>query len=128
MKKTMVRLLVLTVLCAALLAGCGETAGNGNNTSGTAGSGNNAPGAVASGSDNAPETMLPDVNDGFVDDTDGIITDGDTGRTDDSAADGAINGNSTAGGAPAEGNIVTGTAASARSNGMTIGTRAKAYR
>ena len=120
MKKTMVWILALTVLCAALLTGCGETAGSGN--------GNNTADTPASGSDNAPETMLPDVNDGFVDDTDGIITDGDTGRTDDGPADGPMGGNSTAGGAPENGNVVTGTAANVRSNGMTIGTRAKTNR
>ena len=106
MKKTMVWVLTLTVLCAALLAGCGETAGDGN--------GNNTTGTPASPSDGAPETMLPDVNDGLVDDTDGIITDDDADWADNGAA----------GGAPANGNTVAGTAANVRSNGMTVGTRA----
>lgn len=119
MKKTMVWILALGVLCAALLTGCGETpdSGNGNNTTDT----------PASGSDNAPETMLPDVSDGIVDDTDGIITDDDTGRTDNGPAGGTESGDTTAGGAPENGNTVTGTAANVRSNGMTIGTRAKAF-
>ena len=106
MKKTMVCALALAVLCAALLTGCGEMSGNGN--------GNNTTDTPTSGSDNVPETMLPDVNDGIVDDTDGII-----GGPD---AEGADNG--TAGGAPANGNTVAGTAANVRSNGMTVGTRA----
>ena len=115
MKKTMVWLLALSVLCAALLTGCGEMAGDGN--------GNNTTGAPASPSDGVPETMLPDVNDGFVDDTDGIITDGDTDWADNGLTEGTVGGNTAAGGAQANGNTVAGTAANVRSNGMTIGTR-----
>ena len=126
MKKTMVCILTLTVLCAALLTGCGETAGDRNNTAGTGGNGNN--GTAASPTDNVPETMLPDVNDGIVDDTDGIIDDFDTGRPDNGTTGGAVSGNTTAGGASANGNTVAGTAANVRANGMTIGTRAPAYR
>lgn len=117
MKKTMVWILVLSVLCAALLTGCGEMAGDGNNTTGR----------PTSGSDNTPETMLPDVNDGVVDDTDGIISDFDTGLPDDGQTGGAAGGN-TAGDAPANGNAVAGTAANVRANGRTVGTRATAYR
>lgn len=117
MKKTMVWTLALAVLCAALLTGCGEMAGDGN--------GNNTP---ASPSDGAPETMLPDVNDGLVDDTDGIINDDDTGWEDNGTVGGAVSGNTAAGGAPANGNTVAGTAANVRSNGMTVGTRATGAR
>ena len=125
MKKIMVCILALTVLCAVLLTGCGETAGDGNNTTGTAGNGNNG---AASPTDNVPETMLPDVNDGIVDDTDGIIDDFDTGRADNGTTGGTVGGNTTAGGASANGNAVAGTAANVRSNGMTVGTRIPAYR
>lgn len=120
MKKTMAWVLVLGVLCAALLTGCGETAGDGN--------GNNTTDTPASGSDNVPETMLPDVNDGVVDDTDGIIGDGDTDWADNGATGGAAGGNTTAGGAPENGNTVAGTAANVRSNGRTVGTRVMSFR
>lgn len=126
MKKTMACILTLAVLCAALLTGCGETAGDGNNTAGTAGNGNNASNPAAD--NNVPETMLPDVNDGIVDDTDGIINDPGAGRADNGAAGGAVNGNKTVAGTTPNGSAVTGTAANVRSNGMTVGTRAAAYR
>lgn len=127
MKKTMVCILTLTVLCAALLAGCGETAGDGNHTTGTANGGNN--GTAVNPTDNVPETMLPDVNDGIVDDTDGIIDDLDTEEEDNGpTGGGTVSGNTTADGASVNGNNVTGTASNVRPNGMTIGTRAKSYR
>ena len=62
MKRTTVYLLILTVLMAALLTGCGEYRPNDPGTSPT-------PSATAAPS----ASMMPDPSDGVVDDTDGSL-------------------------------------------------------
>lgn len=74
MKKTMVYILALSMAFSALLSGCGENKNNRPNTTPT----------VNPTATNAPATMMPDPEDGNVNDNDGIITDGDNGPlTDD---------------------------------------------
>ena len=98
MKKAMVYILALTLAFSALLAGCGENSSDRSSTRET-------PKPQTS---SAPETMMPDPEDGVVKDDDGIITDGDTGGilddnilTDGSGTEngigGMMNGNGTSG-------------------------------
>ena len=68
MKKAMVYVLALTLSFSALMAGCGENRGtDGKTTMPTS-----TPQQTAS-----PETILPNAEDGVVNDRDGIITDND---------------------------------------------------
>ena len=80
MKKTMVSILALLMVTAALLSGCGETGGRQD------GSDN---GILPDVDIDMPNGMQPDPVDGEVDDTDGIITE----REPDAAADGSVPGN-----------------------------------
>ena len=75
MKKTMVYILALSMLAVTLLAGCGETGDNRNDMTGTP----NATDAPGTDIDLVPDMLEPDTDDGRVNDTDGIITDGDNG-------------------------------------------------
>lgn len=68
MKKAMVYILALTMLFTVMLSGCGENRGNGNNG-----------GTDPKNTDILPEVSMPVVEDGEVEDTDGIITDDDNG-------------------------------------------------
>ena len=85
MKRAMVYLIVLSALVTSLLSGCGE-------------SGTNSSGAASGTAPAAPETtllpknMMPDESDGVVNDTDGMITEGDNG-----GSLSGITGNGTAG-------------------------------
>ena len=73
MRKAMVYILALTLAFSTLLAGCGENTKDRDGTKET-----QKPQTSA-----APETMMPDPEDGVVKDDDGIITDGDTGSVTD---------------------------------------------
>ncbi|MBE6998458.1 MAG: hypothetical protein E7427_09875 [Ruminococcaceae bacterium] len=86
MKKAMVYILALTLAFTALLAGCGETRGTGSDTA--------APSATPQATV-LPENMMPDPEDGEVNDRDGIITDDDNGTDtkSDTAAERTANGN-----------------------------------
>ena len=72
MKKTMVYIVALALTFSVLLSGCGENIMNRKEPSAT-----NRP-----QNSTAPETMLPDPEDGVVRDDDGIITDEDSGNSD----------------------------------------------
>ena len=79
MKKAMVLILALSVLAVSMLTGCGDTVESGNNT---------APGVENTGilpeaDDLLPEAVAPDMEDGEVHDTDGIITEDDNGERND---------------------------------------------
>ena len=71
MKKAMIYIIALTLAFSALLAGCGEIRGRGDDKTAPA----ETPEATI-----LPETMMPDPADGEVRDRDGIITDGDSGN------------------------------------------------
>ena len=73
MKKAMVYILALTLAFSTLLAGCGEMGGTNRDK--------NAP-AKTPQATILPETMMPDPADGEVRDSDGIITDNDSGSKD----------------------------------------------
>ena len=73
MKKTMVYILALSMLAAALLAGCGETGDNRNDATVPP----DATGNIPEMDDITPDEMEPDPRDGEVNDTDGFITEGD---------------------------------------------------
>ena len=70
MKKAMVYVLALTLAFSALLAGCGEIRGTDGKTT--------MPTSTPQQT-GFPETMMPNAEDGVVNDRDGIITDGDNG-------------------------------------------------
>ena len=70
MKKAMIYILALTLAFSALLTGCGEIRGRDDKT---------AP-AETPEATILPETMMPDPADGEVRDSDGIITDDDSGN------------------------------------------------
>ena len=76
MKKTMVYILALSMLAAALLAGCGETGDNRRDVPPSP----DVTGPLPGTDDLTtvePDMMEPDPRDGDVRDTDGFITDGD---------------------------------------------------
>ena len=75
MKKTMVYILALSMLAAALLAGCGETGDNRNDVTRAPDTTGNLPGT----DDLMPDELEPDPRDGEVRDEDGFITDADNG-------------------------------------------------
>ena len=70
MKKGMIYLIAISALLAALMSGCGENVVKNPNT--------NAPTTVPDVT-MRPEIGEPDVSDGVVKDTDGMITEGDSG-------------------------------------------------
>ena len=71
MKKAMIYILAFTLAFSALLSGCGEIRGRGGDKTAPT----ETPEATI-----LPETMMPDPADGEVRDSDGIITDGDSGN------------------------------------------------
>lgn len=70
MKKGMIYLIAISALLSALMSGCGESVVKNPNT--------NAPTTVPDVT-MRPEIGEPDVSDGVVKDTDGMITEGDSG-------------------------------------------------
>ena len=66
MKKTMVYILALSLALTMLLSGCGERADNKTDTKPTQ--------TPQPQNTVLPETMMPDPEDGVVDDVDGVIT------------------------------------------------------
>ena len=70
MKKALIYILALSALCAAL-TGCGDTRDERNNTMDPASS----PDLLPDMEELIPGDMEPDMDDGIVNDTDGIITD-----------------------------------------------------
>ena len=71
MKKAMIYILALTLAFSTLLAGCGEMRGTNNDKT---------PPSETPETTVLPETMMPDPADGEIRDSDGIITDGDSGN------------------------------------------------
>ena len=96
MKKTMILVLALAMLAVSLLSGCGGTEG-------TRGDQQRAPestGILPQVDDVVPDIKEPEMDDGLVDDTDGIITErepgADTGARPHTDTGGSIgNGNGT---------------------------------
>ena len=79
MKKTMIYILAISALCAALLTGCGETRDYRTDTVNTP----DNTGVLPEVDDLVPDMTEPDMNDGIVNDDNGIITENDNGnRTD----------------------------------------------
>ena len=74
MKKAMVYIIALTLAFSALLAGCGEIQRTDRETT--------SPTATPKIT-SAPESMMPDPEDGVVRDEDGIITEEDNGSQDE---------------------------------------------
>ena len=110
MKKTMVLILALSALALSMLTGCGETGSAGNN-------GTTAPentGVLPRADDLMPDATAPQTEDGNVNDTDGVITDGDNGPLEEIPDDGA-----TANGGVNGTNGVTGTNGTNGTNGVT---------
>ena len=70
MKRAMIYLISISALLTALLSGCGENIGK-NPTA--------TPPATSPDVTMQPEIVEPDVSDGVVKDTDGMITEGDNG-------------------------------------------------
>ena len=111
MKRAMVYLIVLSALMTALLSGCGESKANPSDT---------VPGTVPPAAPETtmlPENMLPDESDGVVNDTDGIITEGDNG-----GSLGGVTGNGTAGGTTIGGSGSTSGGTTGGQGGMGVGT------
>ena len=89
MKRTMVYILALSMLAAALLAGCGETGDNRNDATISPDETGNLPEA----DDLMPDMLEPDPRDGEVRDTDGFISDGiDNGGGNDAGIGNGVNG------------------------------------
>ena len=113
MKKTMVYILALSMLVVTLLAGCGEMGGSGNGTTDQ----------PATTTDLLPDVMEPDVDDGVVNDDNGIITDGDNGTMGTTGGTNGGTGSGAAGGTTGgTGNGMTGSTTGGSGSGAAGGT------
>ena len=83
MKKTMVYILALSMVFSALLTGCGDKKTGRPNATPTP---TTSPEASI-----LPENMMPDPDDGNVNDDDGIITDDDNGPLTDDPINAGVN-------------------------------------
>ena len=70
MKRAMIYLIAISALLTALLSGCGENVGKNPTTT---------PPASNPNVTMKPEVGEPNVSDGVINDTDGVITEGDNG-------------------------------------------------
>ena len=107
MRRAIVYILVLTMAASVLLTGCGENRGDRNRVTETKEPQSTAGPQASAEPTLLPESMMPDVEDGVVKDSDGIIRDSDNGKT------------------GTDGRITTGENSMDGKNGNTVGTGAK---
>ena len=84
MKKTVLYILAISMLCVVLLSGCGETGDRRNDVVTQP----NATDMLPDMDEIVPDEMMPNEEDGIVNDTDGILNENDNENNQDNLVDG----------------------------------------